>query len=389
MVSGYNEKNYSYYFDNLSLFYLVGLKKSSLSSKSPKKGVCFAPPPQNPQDITLPFVISEFIDEKHQRRLCLKIHLLSGATSATVKARVEACGRKLSVLCRYKSNFLDPERHRECFQANDRTHLFSSTDVRMVSFSHAASMLEKNSDKTVWGKMSIHLPFEVETSFYNEDVIPGYDLFRCDAGFFLHVQCVENHRVKKKEKRVLPGVRIIPQRNAASNYQTPTNNRRMNQQGGSVFFSNINNNNTNTNQQTHQPKNQPTNPQNNRDPNPNPNPPDPPLPPPPPQEDPMAVPTNRALFGVKRPRVSEEQEVHMPMQVDGIGALISEYAPNPNPNPSNFSQTYQLFETSSPYDFAKDCPTAAQNMNDFEENMSFGKLSNLSSDIEEMFVDDF
>ena len=103
----------------------------------------------------------------------------------------------------------------------------------------------------------------------------------------------------------------------------------------------------------------------------------------------MAVPTNRALFGVKRPRVSEEQEVHMPMQLDGIGALISKYAPNPNPNPSNFSQTYQLFETSSPYDFAKDCPTAAQNMNDLEENMSFDQLSNLGSDIEEMFVDDF
>ena len=85
---------------------------------------------------------------------------------------------------------------------------------------------------------------------------------------------------EKKEKRVLPGVRIIPQRNAASNYQSPTNNRRINQQGGSVFFSNINNNNTNTNQQTHQPTNQPTNPENNRDPNPNP--PDPPLPPPPP-----------------------------------------------------------------------------------------------------------
>jgi len=62
----------------------------------------------------------------------------------------------------------------------------------------------------------------------------------------------------------------------------------------------------------------------------------------------MVVPTNRALFGVKCPRVSEEQEVHSPMQLDGIGALISKYAPNPNS--SNFSQTYQLFETSSPYD---------------------------------------
>jgi len=102
----------------------------------------------------------------------------------------------------------------------------------------------------------------------------------------------------------------------------------------------------------------------------------------------MVVPTNRALFGVKRPRVSEEQEVDMPMQLDGIGALISKYAPNPNPNPSDFSQTYQLFEP-PPYNFAKDCPTAAQNMNDLEENMSFGKLSNLDSDIEEMFVDDF
>jgi len=99
------------------------------------------------------------------------------------------------------------------------------------------------------------------------------------------------------------------------------------------------------------------------------------------------------LFGVKRPRVSEEQEVHKPMQTDGIGALISKYAPNPNPNPnpnpSDFSQTYQLFETSSPYGFAKDCPIAAQNMNYLEEDMSFGKLSNLSSDIDEMFIDDF
>jgi len=30
-----------------------------------------------------------------------------------------------------------------------------------------------------------------------------------------------------------------------------------------------------------------------------------------------------ALFGMKRPRLSVEQEVHMPMQLDGIGALIS------------------------------------------------------------------
>jgi len=28
-------------------------------------------------------------------------------------------------------------------------------------------------------------------------------------------------------------------------------------------------------------------------------------------------------------------------------------------------------------------------MNDLEENMSFGKLSNLDSEIKEMFVDDF
>jgi len=49
--------------------------------------------------------------------------------------------------------------------------------------------------------MCVHLPFEVETSFYNEDIIPGYDLFQCDNGFFLHVQCVEIQRVKKRKNK--------------------------------------------------------------------------------------------------------------------------------------------------------------------------------------------
>jgi len=66
-----------------------------------------------------------------------------------------------------------------------------------------------------------------------------------------------------------------------------------------------------------------------------PNPPDPP--PPPPQEDLMVVPTNRTLFGLKRPSKPEEQEVHQPMEIDSIGALVSKYTPNPNPNTTDFS----------------------------------------------------
>jgi len=127
--------------------------------------------------------------------------MLSGASSATMKAKVETCGKKVSMICRYKSNFLDSQRHRECFQAANRTHLFAITDVRMVSFSHAASMLEKNADKTVWRRMCINLPFEVEANFYNEDIIPGgYDLFMCDNRFFLRLQCVGIKRVNKKKR---------------------------------------------------------------------------------------------------------------------------------------------------------------------------------------------
>jgi len=47
-------------------------------------------------------------------------------------------------------------------------------------------MLEKDGDRTMCGRICIHLTFEVEASIYSKDIIPGYDLFMCDSGFFTY-----------------------------------------------------------------------------------------------------------------------------------------------------------------------------------------------------------
>lgn len=170
--------------------------------------------------MSLPFILYQFIDERQFQRICVKIHLLSSTKSETIKATISPCGMILCVDCRYQSSFIDAERHRESFQEPSSRPFFSNTDVRMVAFAHASSQLART-DGRVWGRMSIALPLQVETDFYSEDVIPGYDLFRCDDGFFLHIQLVGVERVKAKLVEPLPGIRVVPSRSSSSDYDSP------------------------------------------------------------------------------------------------------------------------------------------------------------------------
>jgi len=90
----------------------------------------------------------------------------------------------------------------------------------MVAFAHASSQLART-DGRVWGRMSIALPLQVETDFYSENAIPGYDLFCCDDGFFLHIQLVGVERMKTKLVEPLPGIRVVPSRSSNSEYDSP------------------------------------------------------------------------------------------------------------------------------------------------------------------------
>ena len=167
----------------------------------------------------------------------MKIHLLSGATSDCVKAHVSDDGLNLFVDVRYRSNFIDPTRHRECFTTPSGTSLlFTPTDMRMVAFGAAASKLPRDERKEVWSRMTIDLPFEVETDFYEEDVIPGQEFIMCDDGIFLNVELVGVSRVRPAKASKLPGIRVVPTRGFASNtYFSPTTGRGRPGAGGFNF----------------------------------------------------------------------------------------------------------------------------------------------------------
>ena len=92
----------------------------------------------------------------------------------------------------------------------------------MVSFAHISSQLPRGADGLVWAVMKVDLPYKVESEFYDEDVIPGYDLFFCDQGLFLHLQLVGVDRSKAKEEKPLPGIRVVAARSEnVSTYDTP------------------------------------------------------------------------------------------------------------------------------------------------------------------------
>ena len=170
----------------------------------------------------MPYLLYDFIDERQQKRINIKIHLLSSLRSKSIKAKISSCGMKLLVECRLQSNFIDPQRHRESFRRPDGSFRFSVTDMRMVSFAHISSKLPRGADGLVWALMQVDLPFKVEADFYNEDVIPGYDLFICDQGLFLHLQLVGIDRAKAKEEKPLPGIRVVGARSQSlAAYNTP------------------------------------------------------------------------------------------------------------------------------------------------------------------------
>ena len=170
----------------------------------------------------LPFILYDFIDERQQKRINIKVHMLSSLRSSSIKASISSCGMKLLVECRLQSNFVDPQRHRESFRRLDGSFRFSVTDMRMVSFAHISSQLPRGADGLVWAVMKVDLPYKVESEFYDEDVIPGYDLFFCDQGLFLHLQLVGVDRSKAKEEKPLPGIRVVAARSEnVSTYDTP------------------------------------------------------------------------------------------------------------------------------------------------------------------------
>lgn len=274
----------------------------------------------------------------------------------------------------------------------------------MVSFSHKVSKLSRSGDGTTWGSMEIDLPFEVETSFYDEDVIPGFDLFMCDEGMFLHLQLVSSDRKKKELKKPLAGVRVIPSRYRSQNsYNTPTRSRETHQRSeqnaqGNGFASMPGNQRRNANvsgnnqqaSNTNPPQQQPNPPQQ------QPNPPPEPLrnnnlPPtkPPPQNVPGSLirPQNTVMAPAapdqfkspnKRRRENSGEnnsaETHINNNINNNGPLpqimdiykqqtTSEYDDDDDGNNSLFSLTYNnKKKTKTPYNFAHDCPAAAMTM---------------------------
>ena len=102
--------------------------------------------------LQLPFILSNFVDHKQQKRLSLKIMLLSGASSDGVRIRVSPDGMLLWVFCRYGSSFTDPQRHCECFVDNEGCLQFQETDMRMVAFAQASSCLPRTLAGSCWGR---------------------------------------------------------------------------------------------------------------------------------------------------------------------------------------------------------------------------------------------
>ena len=70
-------------------------------------------------ELQLPLILSNFVYHKQQKRLFLKIMLLSGALNDGVHAWVSQYGMLLWDFCHYSSKFTDPQQHRECFVDNE------------------------------------------------------------------------------------------------------------------------------------------------------------------------------------------------------------------------------------------------------------------------------
>ena len=164
-------------------------KESSKKSATKGGGVACS-------ELHLPFILSNFVDHKQQKRLSLKIMLLSGASSDGVHVQVSPDGMLLWVFYRYGSNFTDPQRHRECFVDDKGCLQFQETDMRMVAFAQASSCLPRTSAGSCWGKMTVDLPFQVKGDLYDEeDVTRPQDFFLCDKLLFMVVELVGINQV--------------------------------------------------------------------------------------------------------------------------------------------------------------------------------------------------
>ena len=171
-------------------------------------------------ELHLPFILSNFVDHKQQKRLSIKIMLPSGSTSDGVRVRVSPDGMSLWVFCRYGSNFTDPQRHRECFVNNEGFFQFHETDMRMVAFAQASSCLPRTSKGSCWGKMTVDLPFQVEDDLYNEeDDIKPQDFFMCDKMLFMGVELVGVDRAQPKLRLNTPSFRVVGDRASQKQHQ--------------------------------------------------------------------------------------------------------------------------------------------------------------------------
>ena len=82
----------------------------------------------------------------------------------------------------------------------------------------------KDQDGEVWGRMIVDLPFPCETDFYEEDVVPGYEIIRWDSLYFLSLSLVGAERKKPKKQQKNTTIRIVPQRRFVSQaYKSPPN----------------------------------------------------------------------------------------------------------------------------------------------------------------------
>ena len=203
-------------FNQFFYFIFNYSEKQTSAKKAPPKPIF------DPLNISLPYVLTTFVDERLQNRVCLKIHLLSGMEPQNIKATCNS--HQVILSCRYQSAFISPIRHRECFITSTGEFLFSKTDTRIVAFGADVDKLVKDQDGEVWGQMIVDLPFACETDFYDEDVVPGYEIIRCDSSYFLNLSLVGAEQKKPKKQQKNTTIRIVPQRRFRPQaYKTPPN----------------------------------------------------------------------------------------------------------------------------------------------------------------------
>ena len=130
------------------------------------------------QIISLPHVLSRFSDIKGNQRLSLKILLLSGTTTNTIKAKVINNGTAVLVEAKFPKTFISIRHHIQNLRnMTDRRVQFSETDGRITAFHTAVSEMQPHgSSDDIWAKMTVKLPFSCEQQFHFGDGLPPIDL---------------------------------------------------------------------------------------------------------------------------------------------------------------------------------------------------------------------